>query len=116
MITSQSSWVRLAVWACAALLLTACATTGRHVTDWGEITLAPGDTGSCQSNPCRLYLEMPAGEGKYRVTARGLDIGEYPAGQTVSLGSFFESSAIRLPGTNLPVTYLYVPNPSGDVQ
>ena len=50
-------------------LLGACAGAGRHVSDWGEITLAPGDTGTCLSNPCRVFFQMPPGEGTYRVTA-----------------------------------------------
>jgi hypothetical protein len=86
-----------------------CATTGRHVTDWGEITLSPGDTGTCQSNPCRVFFRMPPGEGTYRVTANEVKVGDFPAGKTVSLGSFFESNAIKLPGTAVPPTYIYIP-------
>jgi hypothetical protein len=103
----------LTAFLCAAALLAGCATSGRHVSDWGEITLAPGDTGTCMSNPCRVYFEMPPGDGTYRVTANEVTVGEFPAGETVSLGSFFESNAIKLPGTNVPHTYIYVPASSG---
>ena len=96
-------------------LLAACATTGRHVTSWGEITLAPGDTGTCQSNPCRVFFEMPPGDGTYTVTANEVKVGDFPAGKKVTLGSFFESNAIKLPGTNVPHTYVYVPESSGSV-
>ncbi len=85
------------------------------MTAWGEITLAPGDTGSCSSNPCRVYFEMPPGEGTYKVTGTGFTIGEYPAGQRVMIGSFFESTAIRVEGASVPPTYLYVPGTSSDV-
>lgn len=93
--------------------LTACTSTGRHVSDWGEITLRPGDTGTCMSNPCRVYFEMPPGEGKYLVTANQVRVGEFPAGKTVTLGSFFESNSIKFPGTDIPHTYIYVPGDSG---
>ncbi|MCG6859820.1 MAG: hypothetical protein LJE70_00805 [Chromatiaceae bacterium] len=94
-------------------LVVACTSTGRHVSDWGEITLAPGDTGTCLSNPCRVFFEMPPGEGTYLVTANEIKVGDFPAGKTVMLGSFFESNAIKLPGTDVPHTYIYVPSSSG---
>ncbi len=103
-------------WALIATLvlpLVACTSTGRHVTAWGEITLAAGDTGTCQSNPCRLFFKMPPGEGTFRITANEIKLGDYPAGKTVSLGSFYESSAIKLPGTKVPDTYIYVPGTGG---
>jgi hypothetical protein len=98
---------------CVVALLSACASTGRHVTDWGEITLAPGDTGTCQSNPCRVFFEMPPGDGTYTVTANEVKVGDFPAGKKVSLGSFFESNAIKLPGTDVPATYIYIPGTGG---
>jgi len=97
----------------AASFLVACASTGRHVTDWGEISLAPGDTGTCQSNPCRVYFQMPTGKGTYLVTANEIKVGDFPAGKKVSLGSFFESNAIKLPGTRFPPAYVYIPGSSG---
>jgi hypothetical protein len=99
---------------CALPLLAACASSGRHVTSWGEITLAPGDTGTCQSNPCRVFFQMPPGEGTYTVTANRVKVGDFPAGKTVSLGSFFESNSIRLPGTQAPPAYIYLPGTSGE--
>jgi hypothetical protein len=102
------------------LLLAGCVTTGQHVTDWGEITLAPGDTGVCHSNPCRVFFEMPPGEGNqeghYALRGTGFPIGEYPAGKTAMIGSFFESSVIEVVGADVPKTYLYVPNTSGEVE
>jgi hypothetical protein len=83
------------------------------VSDWGEITLAPGDTGTCLSNPCRVFFQMPPGKGTYRVTANEVDLGNFPAGKTVTLGSFFESNAIKLPGTDVAHTYVYIPESSG---
>jgi hypothetical protein len=90
-------------------LLVGCVSTEQVVTDWGEITLAPGDTGNCRSNPCRVFFEMPEGEGSYTVTGTGFTIGDYPAGQTAMIGSFFESSAIKVQGAGVPPAYIYVP-------
>jgi hypothetical protein len=97
-------------------LLVGCAATGNVVTDWGEITLAPGDTGNCRSNPCRVFFEMPPGEGSYTVTGTGFTIGQYPAGETAMIGSFFESSAIKVEGSGVPPAYIYVPGTSSDMQ
>jgi hypothetical protein len=92
-----------------ACLASSCASTGRHVSDWGEIDLAPGDTGNCWSNPCRVYLQMPPGPGPMVVTADGISLGTFPAGQRVAIGSFFESNAIRIPGAGVPPAYVYIP-------
>jgi hypothetical protein len=99
--------------ACGALLvaLTACASAqnARHVTSWGEITVAPGVTGTCQSNPCRVFFRMPKGTGTYKVTGIAMVYGTYPAGQTVSLGNFFETNDIKVPDAGVPPAYVYVP-------
>jgi len=100
--------------ALAATLLGACATNERFVSDWGQITLTPGDTGTCSSNPCQVFFKMPPGEGTYKVMGTGFTIGEYPAGKTVNLGSFFESSAIKVQGADVPKTYIYVPGTSSN--
>jgi hypothetical protein len=94
-------------------LLAACAGTGQQVSGWGEITVAAGDTGSCSSNPCRVYFQMPPGEGSYPVTIAHIAAGEYPAGSMADLGSFYESRAVRVMGVDVPPTYVYVPESSG---
>ena len=98
----------LVAWLPGLALVTSCASTGGFPTGWGEITLAPGDTGTCLSTPCRVYFQMPPGEGKYLVTANEVKVGDFPAGQTVMLGGFFETNAIKLPGTQVPPTYVYI--------
>lgn len=102
--------------ALSAPLATGCASSGNSVSDWGEITLAPGDTGVCQSNPCRVFFEMPSGEGTYQLRGDAFSIGEYPAGQTAMIGSFFESNVIKVVGVDVPKTYIYVPSSSGDAR
>jgi hypothetical protein len=91
-----------------------CTAVGRHVSGWGEITLAPGDTGTCLSSPCRVFFQMPPGEGTYLVTANEIKVGDFPAGKRVSLGSFFASNAIKLPDTHVLPTYVYILGSSGD--
>jgi hypothetical protein len=93
----------------AFVLLTACTSTGKHVTGFGQITLSPGETGTCQSNPCRVFLKIPEGKGSYEVIANQVKVGEYPAGQTADLGSFFNSQAFQIVGMNVPRAYAYVP-------
>jgi len=90
-------------------LLWSCASSERFPSGWGEVTVAPGDTGTCLSSPCRVYFQMPPGTGSYPVTVRHLAAGAFPAGQKVNLGHFVETSAIRVEGTDAPPAYVYVP-------
>jgi hypothetical protein len=107
---------KLAYLLSATLALTGCATSGTFVSDWGEITLAPGVTGTCQSNPCRVFFQMPPGEGTYQLRGDAFEIGEYPAGETVMIGSFFESNVIKVVGADVPKAYIYVPQVSNGMQ
>jgi len=73
-------------------LLTACATDSSNnssSTNFGVITLGAGESGTCISSPCKVYMVMPPGKGSYEVLADGMKVGSYPAGQTASLGSFW---------------------------
>jgi hypothetical protein len=90
-------------------LLSACTSTGKHPTAFDQLTLAPGDTGTCESSPCRVFLQIPAGKGSYEVIANQVKVGVYPAGQTVSLGSFFSSQAFQIKGMDVPKAYAYIP-------
>jgi hypothetical protein len=105
---SMNTVIRVALLALASLSVS-CASSGRHVSDWGEIEMAPGDTGNCWSNPCRVYVQMPPGKGDIEVTANEVSLGRFSAGQRVSIGSFFESNAIKFPGTDVPPLYVYIP-------
>lgn len=90
-------------------LLSACASTGKDVQGFDQVTLAPGDTGNCTSSPCRVLLQIPAGSGSYEVTANEVKVGTYPAGQTADLGSFWGSQAFQIRGMNVPKAYAYIP-------
>lgn len=100
---------RSACLALAATLLAGCASTGQHITEWGQITVGPGDTGTCQSNPCQVFFRMPEGSGTYKVTGNAVTYGIYPAGKTVTLGGFFDSNSIKVPDAGVPPAYVYVP-------
>ena len=94
----------------AALLLAAgCA--GREGFPSGAITITvkPGDTGRCAISPCRVLLEMPPGDGEYRVTANEVTLGNYPAGETVNLGDFYAPQAIEIQGAGVPRAFVYIP-------
>jgi hypothetical protein len=93
----------------AFVLLSACTSTGKHETGFGQLTLSPGETGTCQSNPCRVFLKIPEGKGSYEVIANQVKVGDYPGGQTADLGSFFSSQAFQIVGMDVPKAYAYVP-------
>jgi hypothetical protein len=44
------------------------------------------------------------------ITANEVKVGTYPAGQVVSLGSFWQSQAFEIKGANVPRAYAYIPN------
>lgn len=79
------------------------------ISGFDQITLAPGDTGRCNSSPCTVYLKMPAGSGTYEVTGNESRVGEYPAGETVNLGSFWSDQAFAIKGMDVPKAYAYIP-------
>jgi hypothetical protein len=99
-----------------SLLLGGCVSTGgtggsNAITGFDQITLAPGDSGTCESSPCTVFLRMPEGTGTFEVTSNSSGrIGEYPAGQTVKLGGFWSSQAFNIVGADVPKAYAYIPN------
>ena len=91
-------------------LVAGCASGGSNsISGFDQLTLAPGDTGQCDSNPCQVFLKMPAGTGSYEVTANETRVGTYPAGQVVNLGSFWNSQAFQIKGINVPKAYAWIP-------
>ena len=90
-------------------LLSACASTGKDVSGFDQLNLTPGDTGQCDSSPCRVFLQIPAGTGSYVVTGNEVTLGTYPAGQNADLGSFYSSQAIEIRGMDVPKAYAYIP-------
>lgn len=91
------------------LVLGGCGEIKRSPSGAMSVTVAPGETGTCAISPCRIFLEMPPGEGEYRVTGNQVDFGSYPAGKTVNLGDFYEPQAIEIVGAGVPKAYVYLP-------
>ncbi|MBK1722983.1 hypothetical protein [Thiocystis violacea] len=113
--STSNPWSRIrhARWilpAMALSLLTACASTGAHVSGVMQVSIKPGDTANCDSSPCQVTFQMPPGSGTYEVTGNETKIGDFPAGQSVSLGGFYESNAIKVVGANVPAAYVYIPS------
>lgn len=98
-----------AVFYLSAALAGGCASPGKEVVDFDSITLAPGGTGNCDSSPCPVYLEIPAGTGSYEVTANETRVGSFPAGQTANLGSFWQGQALQILGLEVPKYYAWIP-------
>jgi len=95
--------------AATALLLAGCG--GLHRTPSGamSVTVKPGETGTCAIAPCRVFFEMPPGEGEYVVRGMAFDYGTYPAGKTVNLGDFYDAVVIDVVGADVPKAYVYIP-------
>ena len=93
----------------AAVVLTGC-NVKEDPTGVIAITVAPGQTGNCETSPCAVSLVMPAGSGSFEVTGNQVSLGTYPAGETVRIGSFYQSQAIEIKGAGVPKTYVYIPN------
>ena len=112
-VQNQPAMMRHGLWLISALalsVLTACAASGDQVSGAMQVTIKPGDTANCDSSPCQVSLQMPPGSGTYEVTGNETKIGDFPAGQIVSLGSFWESNAIKVFGANVPAAYVYIPS------
>jgi hypothetical protein len=100
---------RLQALALSSLFIAACGSTANDPTGAIAVTVKPGDTGTCDTSPCQVSLVMPAGSGSYEVTANEERVGEFPAGQTVSLGGYYSSQAFKIKGANVPPAYVYIP-------
>ena len=105
---------------CALPLIAGCGPNLARSTACGgnnfqEVNLQPGCSTICAQEPCKVYFKMPAGEGSFLVRGTAVDIGEYPAGQTVFLGSFWRGShRFTVEGTDAPPAYLFVSGGGGD--
>ncbi len=100
---------RTAALLCALALTAGCAGTEGFPSGAMTVTVKPGDTGNCAISPCRILLEMPPGEGEYRVTGNEITLGTYPAGKTVNLGGFYRPQAIEIQGAGVPRAFVYIP-------
>lgn len=74
----------------------------------GALTLEPGGSVVCNITPCSVRLVMPPGSGDYEVLSGTFSIGRYPAGQTVTLGSFYDPQVFTIKDSGLPPAYYHV--------
>ena len=75
-----------------------------------EVTVHPGSSVLCASDPCTVYFETPAGSGTHNILQNGtIKAGVAKGGQRVLLGVYSnESLVFHVEGTDLPVAYLTV--------
>jgi hypothetical protein len=79
------------------------------------VELVPGCSAICAQEPCKVWFVMPEGAGSYPVRGKAVAIGEYPAGQTVFLGSFWRGShQFVVEGMDAPPAYLFVSGGGSD--
>jgi hypothetical protein len=100
---------RLSALLFANLLAAGCGGLERYPSGAITVTVKPGQTGTCAISPCRILLEMPPGDGEYRVTGNEITLGTYPAGKTVNLGDFYAPQAIEIRGAGVPRAFVYIP-------
>ena len=77
----------------------------------GEAELAPGKSVTCFSTPCSVTFRVPDGEGTYEIrqgAPDGTKLGDYPAGETVNLGSFYSSTSFHVSGGKFKPARLWV--------
>ncbi|RKT45451.1 hypothetical protein [Thiocapsa rosea] len=94
----------------AALLLAVPIGRAAEVSGFMQVTVSPGDTAQCDSNPCQVMFNIPAGSGGVVVTGNEVTWGTYPAGQTANLGQVFNSTAFAIEGMDVPKVWVYVPS------
>ncbi|MGB5450810.1 MAG: hypothetical protein WBM58_13155 [Sedimenticolaceae bacterium] len=75
-----------------------------------EVTVRPGSSVICTSDPCTVYFETPAGSGTHNILQNGtVNAGVAVGGQRVSLGVYSnENLVFHVEDTDLPVAYLTV--------
>ena len=104
-----SAWRRWPGTLTGLLLLAGCAGLERYPSGAITVTVKPGQTGTCAISPCRILLEMPPGDGEYRVTGNQITLGTYAAGRTVDLGNYYDPQAIEIVGAGVPRAFVYIP-------
>jgi len=90
--------------------LIACANSGGENVDsiGGTMVLEPGGTGLCRAAPCTVQFRMPPGSGSYEVLSDTMSLGTYPAGETVTLGQFYNGHTFTVKGAGVSPAYFDV--------
>lgn len=103
---SWLAWVSLA----GLTMVSNTSAASNHNSSFWEVTVRPGTSVTCMSDPCTVYFEAPAGTGTRDILQNGtIKAGVAIGGQRVSLGHYSnESLVLRLEGTDLPPAYVTV--------
>ncbi|MCP5298685.1 MAG: hypothetical protein H6954_03170 [Chromatiaceae bacterium] len=91
-------------------LLNPVCLAGNAANTFGEVTVRPGTSVICASDPCTVYFETPAGSGTHDILQNGtIRAGVASGGTRVALGNYSNQSVVfRVAGTDLPVAHLTV--------
>jgi len=83
---------------------------GSSANTFFEVTVRPGASVICASDPCTVYFLAPAGSGTHNVLQNGaVKAGVAVGGQRVLLGVYSnENLVFEVEGTDLPLAYLTV--------
>lgn len=83
---------------------------GNSANTFFEVTVHPGSSVVCTSDPCTVYFETPADSGTHNILQNGtIKAGVATGGQRVRLGVYSNDSLVfRVEGTDLPAAYLTV--------
>lgn len=108
MLTKTFSTTALTLTLALALAFPAAADSCSR-TNFNEVTLAPGCSLVCYSEPCRVYFRMPSGKGSLLLSGGGINYGRYATGKTVNLGHLYRGSYIfTLDAGGLSTAWLHV--------
>lgn len=91
-------------------LVSSAPAAGDGANTFFEVTVRPGTSVLCLSDPCSVYFETPAGSGTHDILQNGTTkAGVAVGGERVLLGIYSnENLVFRVDGTDLPVAYLTV--------
>jgi len=78
--------------------------------DFMATTASIDRSGHCNSNPCDVYFQTPPGNSDIRIVANGFDLGTFPPGKLVSLGSYNDHVRISMPDTDYKTVFVNIPN------
>jgi hypothetical protein len=110
-ISSHSNVMAASLLVGAALLVGCAGQPSGGGSDFGQVSLVPGKTAACYTDPCTILFAMPAGKGSYVVRANNQLVGTYPAGQVANLGDFFKMDSpitVTVDGTDAKPAILYI--------
>ena len=101
---------RIAMAAIASAVTTTCLAND-SARNFGEVTLSPGISLVCTSDPCTVFFQMPPGSsGTHSILQNGMvKAGEVTGDQPVSLGQYSNQSVVfHVDGSDLLPAYLTV--------